>query len=70
MTWSTAHLSVSGHPWDLNVQLAALSLASANLILKLLNHPFRLCILYFLCILYKGKKNDLGIWEFQIRTNN
>ena len=34
MTWSTAHLSVSGHPWDLNVQLAALSLASANLILK------------------------------------
>lgn len=56
MARSTVHLPVSGHPWDLNIQLDALNLSNASLILKLLNHPLRLCILYFLCILYKGKK--------------
>lgn len=56
MARSTVHLPVSGHPWDLNIQLDALNLSNASLILKPLNHPLRLCILYFLCILYKGKK--------------
>lgn len=82
MARGTAHLPVSGHPWDLNIQLDARNLSNASLILKLLNHPLRLCILYFLCILYKGKKiwfGDLRIsnkdvqlekYLFQIMTNN